>query len=114
MKKKLKKLGQKLAYVLMMTSVLITQCAIKVQATGFKNTKLYKGTMAMFKDGEAALLLVEASFIVILEIKTGIKYQQAEDDEKRKYKKEAKSTLMAGILIMTISSLIPVVFGYYK
>lgn len=73
--------------------------------TGIKN---------LLNDASVVLLVIEAILIVVLEIMEGIKFQSAPDEEKPKHKKSMKSILGVGILIVSFTSLIPIVLGYFQ
>lgn len=77
------------------------------------NTKLVKGTVALLNDAATVALILEAAIVVVLCIIKFIGMQQADDQEKPKYKKEIKTTIITGIIVFTISGILKAVFSYY-
>lgn len=77
-------------------------------------TKLVKGTIALLNDATSVALLIEAGAIVVLVIMKFIAMQQADEQEKPKFKKEIKTIIITGIIIMCISGILKAVFSYYK
>lgn len=81
---------------------------------GLQQTKLVQGTIALLTDARLALCLVEAGYLTFLEIKEGMAYQAAEEQEKAMHKKKMISMLAVGVLIVTATALIPTILGYYQ
>lgn len=82
-------------------------------ANPLEGTSLFQGFKNLISDATTVLLAVEALIIAVLEIATGIKYQTAEIDEKKIHKKEAKSIVIVGVLIISATALLKVVFSYF-
>lgn len=76
-------------------------------------TKLVKGTVDLLNDAATVALILEAAIVVVLCIIKFIGMQQADDQEKPKYKKEIKTTIITGIIVFTISGILKAVFSYY-
>lgn len=116
----MKKMKEKVFCIVMLTYFFVCNMTINVLAgepeatTGFKDTKLYTGTTKLINDASTAALGIEAAVVALLEIIEGIKYQMADDQEKPRHVKSMKSTLFIGILIMCVTGLVKVVFGYYN
>lgn len=85
-----------------------------VTVHALSQTKLVSGTKQLIDDATSAALLVEAVLIGFLSIKEGIMYQQAEPEDKKIHKKNIKSILVVGILIVSATAVIKVVLGYYQ
>ena len=77
-------------------------------------TKLVKGTIELLNDATTVALLIEAAAVVVLVIMKFIGMQQADDQEKPKFKKEIKSIIITGIIVMCISGILKAVFSYYQ
>jgi len=76
-------------------------------------TKIVTGTVNLLNDASTVALIIEAALVVILCIVQFIGMQQADDQEKPKYKKNIKSIIITGIIVMTISGILKAVFSYY-
>lgn len=68
----------------------------------------------IFKDMVNVFLVLEATIILYRLIMEGIKLQAAEGEEKGTHKKNMKSILGVGILLVSVTSLLPVIFNYFK
>lgn len=87
---------------------------ISVYATGLKSTKLYTGTMQLIADAQSVLLAVEAAFVVVLLIWQGMKMQAAEQEEKPRYKKNMWGIGITGVIIISLTAVVPVILAYYQ
>ena len=87
---------------------------VSVYATGLKSTKLYTGTMQLIADAQSVLLAVEAAFVVLLLIWQGMKMQAAEQEEKPRYKKNMWGIGITGVVIITLTAVVPVILAYYQ
>ncbi len=76
-------------------------------------TKLVKGTVELLDDATNVILIVEAVAVVVLCAIKFVGLQQADEQEKPKYKKEIKSIIITGIIAMCISGVLKAVFTYY-
>lgn len=98
--------------------LLVLNCPIVASATGtggkLRDTKLVKGILALGNDAVVVLLLIEAVIIVALLVAEGIKHQSAADEDKAKHKKNMKTIAGTGILIVSFTSLVPVILGYFQ
>lgn len=79
-----------------------------------KDTKLVQGTLNLGNDATVVLLLIEAVIVVVLLVAEGVKWQSAADEDKAKHKKNMKTIAGTGILIVSLTSLVPVVLSYYQ
>lgn len=114
-----KKIKTTILYILLTVQmVLMNQIPVlasgKKGAGGLKDTKLYTGTLLLIKDAQVVALGIEAALIVFLLIKEGIKMQAAEQEEKPKYKKSMISIAIIGVIIISITALVPAVLSYYQ
>lgn len=110
----MKNLKEKLIKVAMLASIMIMQVSTEVYAGGLKDTKLYTGTIKLLGDITPILVGIEAVLAGVLVAFEGIKYQQADDQEKPKHMKNIKTIIMIGIFIMCASGLLPAILGYYQ
>ena len=88
-------------------------CKLMVNATSLADTKLVQGSLKLIDDATKIAMLFVAGITVICELVIGFKYMVGEEDEKPKLKKNAKLTLVVGVLIICIAGLVNVVFGYF-
>lgn len=86
---------------------------MSVHANQLENLKMVTGTKKLIQDGTVVLLVIEALLIAFLMIVQLIQYQMADDNEKPKHKKSAKTTLYVGIIVMSITTIVPVILSYY-
>lgn len=68
----------------------------------------------ILKDMVNVFLVLEATIIIYRLIMEGIKLQAAEGEEKGTHKKNMKSIMGIGILLVSVTSLLPVIFNYFK
>lgn len=76
-------------------------------------TKLVTGTVELLDDATNVILIIEAVAVVVLCAIKFVGLQQADEQEKPKYKKEIKSIIITGIIAMCISGVLKAVFKYY-
>lgn len=67
----------------------------------------------ILNDMVTVFVAIEGVLVIYLMILEGIKYQAAEPDEKGIHKKNMKSILGVGILVVSITTLVPVILGYF-
>lgn len=87
---------------------------LSVNAGGLQDTKLVTGFQRLLEDGAKILVLLETGVLTFLEIKEGIAYQGSEEHEKAKHKKNMIGMAGFGVLIISITALVPVIFGYFQ
>lgn len=87
---------------------------LSVNAGGLGETKLVTGFQNLLTDGAKVLVVLETGVLTFLEIKEGIAYQGSEEHEKAKHKKNMIGMAGFGVLIISITALVPVVFGYFQ
>lgn len=110
----MKKVKEKLLRAGLIASLTMSNLSMNVYATGLKDSKLYTGTVKLLGDIMPLLLVVEGLLAGVICAKEGMKYQAADDQEKPRHIKNIWTTIGVGIVVMVVSSLIPVIFGYYK
>lgn len=77
-------------------------------------TKLVTGTVELLDDATNVILIIEAVAVVVLCAIKFVGLQQADEQEKPKYKKEIKAVIITGIIAMCISGVLKAVFKYYQ
>lgn len=85
-----------------------------VRVYALQESKLFEGATNLLNDAINVLVVLEAVIVVVLEVMSGIKYQAAEPEEKAKHKKNMMVTIGVGVLVISMSAIIPVIFGYFK
>lgn len=112
------KITKKIKLLYGLPGLLVLNSPIVASATGtggkLRDTKLVKGILALGNDATVVLLLIEAVIIVALLVMEGIKWQSAPDEDKAKHKKNMKAIAGTGILIVSLTSLVPVILGYFQ
>lgn len=90
--------------------------SMTAQAGALESTKLVSGTKALLSDISRVLLGITAVVVVVLLMWQGIAYANAGDDDgsREKHKKNSKSILVVGILILCAEGLVTTVFGYFQ
>lgn len=112
------KMIKKMRMLYLGLGLLMLNSPIVANATGtggkLRDTKLVKGILELGNDATVVLLFIEAVIIVVLLIMEGIKWQSAPDEDKAKHKKNMRTIAGTGILIVSLTSLVPVVLGYFQ
>lgn len=113
MKKNMKKVKEKLIriFLVLQFTFLFPETAF---AGGLENTKLVKGTNKLIEDGIKVLVAMEVGLVTFLLIKEGMNYQKAPDEEKGKHKKNLTGIAVAGVVVISLTSLVPAILGYYQ
>lgn len=90
--------------------------SMTVQAGALETTKLVSGTKALLSDISKVLLGITAVVVIVLLMWQGIAYANSGDDDgsREKHKKNGRSILIAGIVILCAEGLVTTVFGYFK
>ena len=89
--------------------------SMKILATNkLQGTKLYTGFMALVADATKALIGVTGALTLFLIIFNLLRMKAADDTEKPKYKKNAISTLIIGIIVLVAEGVLAVVFSYFQ
>lgn len=107
---------------LILQTVLLMSMPVKADGDGkadthantLQNSKLVKGSINLIKDATTAVLLIEAVLVILLIVIELMKMQAAEQEEKPKHKKTIKSIAIAGILIVSVTAIVPIVLSYYN
>ena len=127
LKLKIKKIGARLCKAAIFLQCLSYSMLVNAQTSenfaangaggggsSLENTTLVQGLLNLAADAGKVLLVVELGVIGVLEVAIGLKYQFGEEDEKPKHKKNAKTTLVVGALILSASGVITVVLSYFQ
>lgn len=100
--------------VLMFSALFLLKPPLIAQAGGLEGTSLVQGAKKLIADGTMILTGLCAAVVIFVCIKEGYLYFSGEDEEKPKHKKNIKTTIIIGVLIMSCSGLISVIFGYFS
>lgn len=87
---------------------------ITAEGGGLQDTKLVTGTLDLLADATAVALVIESGLVGFLCIKEFIALQQADDQDKPRHKKNIKSIIITGIVVLTITGVLTAVFKYYQ
>lgn len=71
------------------------------------------GTMSLVSAATAIVAAGVAAVTVLVAMINGVRMQTAEEEEKPKYKKAMKNTIIIGIVIATISGTVSWIFHFY-
>ena len=113
MKNRLKKLVTK-GKVMIMAAWLYMIMPLQLWANEtIGDPKIVSGTKALINDVQGILLGVAVAVATILELWNGFKYMTASEDQKPQYIKNAKTILIAVILILTGVELLLWIVGHY-
>lgn len=122
----MKKIWKKVVTVFLVFQGMILGLPMQVLATeaieaaensdggALKNTKLYNGTMRLFADATKVAMLIETGICAFLVIKEFIAMQQADEQEKPRHKKNIKTIILSGVIILCMTGLLTAVFSYYQ
>lgn len=86
---------------------------LHVSANALQQSSLYKGVKNLISDGITVLTLLTAGIVAFFFIKNMYKAITGTEDEKPVAKKEAKNTLVIGVLIICAEVLVNLIFGYF-
>ena len=75
---------------------------------------LVTGTQKLLSDVEGWLIGLEVAITVVLAIWRGIIWQKAEEEEKPRARKALTGTIVAGIVVISLTALVPFIFSYYQ
>lgn len=112
-----RKSSLKLKFLAVLPGLILLCLPIAVNASdagGLQSTQLVQGAKKLFEDGAKVGVFLEAVILTALEIKEGIAMQAAAVEEKPKHKKNMISMAGVGVLIICITALVPVLFGYFQ
>ena len=74
---------------------------------------IVSGTMSLISAVTAIVAAGVAAVTVVVAMVNGLRMQTAEEEEKPKYKKAMKNTIVIGIVIATISGTVSWIFHFY-
>jgi len=111
MKNRIKSIMKKAFLLGTMIQGLFTTLSVNAGALG--DSKLVSGTKNLISDGTTVLIGLEAAVVVFLFIKNLVQFKTGEEEEKPKHKKNAKNVLILGVLVITASGTIGVLFSYF-
>ena len=87
--------------------------AMPVYAGQSGQPAIVTGTMSLISAVTAIVAAGVAAVTVAIAMINGLKMQTAEEEEKPKYKKAMKNTIIIGIVIATISGTVSWIFHFY-
>ena len=85
----------------------------KTGEVDFKNTTLFKGSVAVLTGLTKALMGITVLVTVALAIVKGIQWQTADEQEKPMKKKALLQTIGIGIIVASIAGVIGIILGAY-
>ena len=85
----------------------------KTGEVDFKNTTLFKGSVAVLTGLSKALMGITVLVTVALAIVKGIQWQTADEQEKPMKKKALLQTIGIGIIVASIAGVIGIILGAY-
>lgn len=85
----------------------------KTGEVDFKNTTLFKGSVAVLTGLSKALMGITVLVTVALSIVKGIQWQTADEQEKPMKKKAVLQTIGIGIIVASIAGVIGIILGAY-
>lgn len=110
--KKTQKLKKCILTILIWISTLMY--SMPVQAGSLESSKLVTGSKNLLTDGLKVLIGITALVTTVLFAWRMFQFNQADEEVKPKHKKAAKTTLIAGVIILLSETIITVVFSYYQ
>ena len=75
---------------------------------------LVSGTKRLLSDVITWLIGLEVVITSVLAIWRGIEWQKADEQEKPRKKKSFMGVIIIGVMIITVTTLVPFIFSYYK
>lgn len=86
---------------------------LHVSANALQQSSLFRGVQNLIRDAITVLTLLTAGTVAFFFIKNMYKVVTGEEDEKPAAKKNAKNTLVIGVLIICAEVLVNLIFGYF-
>lgn len=109
-----RKSSLKLKFLAVLPGLILLCMPVAVNAGGLESTQLVQGAKKLLEDAAKVGVFLEAALLIALEIKEGLAMQAAAVEEKPKHKKNMISMAGVGVLIICITALVPVLFGYFQ
>ena len=106
MKNKLNKLKNKLGVIVFNIMICFCMAENYVFAGGIGKTKLFTGTIQLFKDLRTPLISVATGIAIVMII--------SDEMDSKIYIKKIKNIIIALILVVSVVALIPVILSYFK
>lgn len=85
-----------------------------IPANKITESEFFIALMSLLNDLSTALLVLEGVIIVVLIIYNLIKLQMADEQEKGPIRKNIKTVLVVGVVIMSASALLKLLFSYFS
>lgn len=74
---------------------------------------IFEGAKTILHDATGAIIMIETGYLAFLEISEGLQYQAAETEERTLHKKRMVEMLIVGVLIITATGVLPVIWRYF-
>lgn len=100
--------------LIMVLSYANSAYASSVGAGDLENTKLFTGTKNLLTTGTAILTGLATAVTIFFAVVNALAWQTAADQEKPAAKKKLISTVIAGVITITIGGVITAVFAFYN
>ena len=113
MKNKLNKLKNKLGVIVFNIMICFCMAENYVFAGGIGKTKLFTGTIQLFKDLRTPLISVATGIAIVMIIINLIRIKISDEMDSKIYIKKIKN-IIALILVVSVVALIPVILSYFK
>lgn len=111
----IKNVNEKILIKLFKIGVAVQCMLCSMQVYALESTQAVQGTKKLLEDGSKVMLLLEAAVIIVLEIKTLIQWQVAEEPQTKKtHIKKAGEILLIGGLVLAANGVITAVLSYYQ
>lgn len=114
MKNNLKKIKGKITVIALNIMICFCMAENYVFAGGIGKTKLFTGTVQLFKDLRTPLIGVATAVATVMIIVNLIRIKMSDEMDSKIYIKKIKSIFIALILVVSVVALIPVVLSYFK
>ena len=114
MKNKLNKLKNKLGVIVFNIMICFCMAENYVFAGGIGKTKLFTGTIQLFKDLRTPLISVATGIAIVMIIINLIRIKISDEMDSKIYTKKIKNIIIALILVVSAVALIPVILSYFK
>ena len=112
MKNKLNKLKNKLGVIVF--NIMICFCMAENYVFAGGKTKLFTGTIQLFKDLRTPLISVATGIAIVMIIINLIRIKISDEMDSKIYTKKIKNIIIALILVVSVVALIPVILSYFK
>lgn len=82
-------------------------------ANKLENSKMVTGVKALIADGTSVLIGITAALTALLVGYNLVRYKTSDESDKPKFNKGWKSSLICGVAILLVESIVNVLFSYF-